>query len=118
VGPRTVLDAVVKRKIPSPCRESNPRTPICVLRCFEIQMPLHFAGVHYIKTYTTDQQITRSVDHTEYRQHDLVKIVCFCVFLQFSSANTKYKNGNTKEFTKISLLMPLAVSEVKFSVLN
>jgi hypothetical protein len=28
MGPRTVLDAVVKRKIPSPRRESNPRIPI------------------------------------------------------------------------------------------
>jgi hypothetical protein len=28
VGPRAVLDAVVKRKIPSPRLESNPRTPI------------------------------------------------------------------------------------------
>jgi hypothetical protein len=28
VGPRAVLDAVVKRRIPSPRRESNPRTPI------------------------------------------------------------------------------------------
>jgi hypothetical protein len=28
VGPRAVLDAVVKRKIPSPRRESNTRTPI------------------------------------------------------------------------------------------
>jgi hypothetical protein len=28
LGPRAVLDAVVKRKIPSHCRESNPRTPI------------------------------------------------------------------------------------------
>jgi hypothetical protein len=28
VGPRAVLDAVVKRKIPSPHGESNPRTPI------------------------------------------------------------------------------------------
>jgi hypothetical protein len=28
VGPRAVLDAMLKRKIPSPCRESNPRTPI------------------------------------------------------------------------------------------
>jgi hypothetical protein len=27
-GPRAVLDAVVKRKIPSPRRESNPRSPI------------------------------------------------------------------------------------------
>jgi hypothetical protein len=28
LGPRTVLNAVVKRKIPSPRRESNSRTPI------------------------------------------------------------------------------------------
>jgi hypothetical protein len=28
VGPRAVLDAVVKRKIPRSRRESNPRTPI------------------------------------------------------------------------------------------
>jgi hypothetical protein len=28
MGPRAVLDAVVKRKILSPCRESNTRTPI------------------------------------------------------------------------------------------
>jgi hypothetical protein len=28
VGPKAVLDAVVKRKIPSPHRESNPRSPI------------------------------------------------------------------------------------------
>jgi hypothetical protein len=28
VGLRAVLDAVVKRKIPSPRQESNPRTPI------------------------------------------------------------------------------------------
>jgi hypothetical protein len=27
VGPRAILDAVVKRKISSPCQESNPRTP-------------------------------------------------------------------------------------------
>jgi len=27
LGPKTVLDAMVKRKIPSPRRESNPRTP-------------------------------------------------------------------------------------------
>jgi hypothetical protein len=28
MGPRAVLDAVVERKIPSPRRELNPRTPI------------------------------------------------------------------------------------------
>jgi hypothetical protein len=28
LGPRAVLDAVVRRKIPSPSQESNPRTPV------------------------------------------------------------------------------------------
>jgi hypothetical protein len=28
VGPRAGLDAVLKRKIPSPCRKSNPNHPI------------------------------------------------------------------------------------------
>jgi hypothetical protein len=28
VGPKAILDAVVKRKIPSTRQESNPRTPI------------------------------------------------------------------------------------------
>jgi hypothetical protein len=31
VGPRAVLNAVVKRKIPNPRRESKPRTPIVQL---------------------------------------------------------------------------------------
>jgi hypothetical protein len=31
VGPRAILDMVVKRKIPSPRQESNPRTPIVQL---------------------------------------------------------------------------------------
>jgi hypothetical protein len=36
VGPRAVLDAMLKRKIPSPRRESNPRTPIVqpVAQCY------------------------------------------------------------------------------------
>jgi hypothetical protein len=36
VGPRAVLDAVVKRKIPSLRRESKPRTPIVqpVAQCY------------------------------------------------------------------------------------
>jgi hypothetical protein len=38
VDPRAVLDAVVKRKIPSPQRESNPRTPIVqpVGQCYDM----------------------------------------------------------------------------------
>jgi hypothetical protein len=38
MGPRAVLDAVVKRKIPSPRRESNPRTLMEVLTLSEIFM--------------------------------------------------------------------------------
>jgi len=30
VGPRACLNAVSKRKIPSPCQESNPRCPACI----------------------------------------------------------------------------------------
>jgi hypothetical protein len=32
MGPRAVVDAVVKKKIPSPRRESNPKTPIVQLQ--------------------------------------------------------------------------------------
>jgi hypothetical protein len=36
VGPRAILNAVVKKKIPSPCRESNSRTPIVqpIAQCY------------------------------------------------------------------------------------
>jgi hypothetical protein len=39
VGPRAVLDTVVKRKIPSPRRQSNPRTPIIQLVAQQLKMP-------------------------------------------------------------------------------
>jgi hypothetical protein len=58
VGPRALLDAVVKRKIPSPRRESNPKTPIgqpvakslyrlsyrssCIWSCFFVILQLPF----------------------------------------------------------------------------
>jgi hypothetical protein len=41
VGPRAVLDAVVKRKIPSPRRDSNPRTSIVqpvAQRCTDLRL--------------------------------------------------------------------------------
>jgi hypothetical protein len=34
VGPRAVLDMVMKRKAPSPRRKSNPRTPIGSIKIF------------------------------------------------------------------------------------
>jgi hypothetical protein len=44
MGPRAVLDAVVKRKIPSPRRESNPKTPI-------VQPVAHIAAVYSYRIY-------------------------------------------------------------------
>jgi hypothetical protein len=39
VGPRAVLDAVAKRKIPSSRRESNPRTPIVQPVAYSLYRP-------------------------------------------------------------------------------
>jgi hypothetical protein len=54
VGPRAVLDAVVKRKIPSPRRKSNPRTPIVqpvAQRCTDwaIEILLHVPISHPLR---------------------------------------------------------------------
>jgi hypothetical protein len=43
VGPRAVLDAVVKRKISIPRRESNPRTPIDRKNAIYKSVRLHVA---------------------------------------------------------------------------
>jgi hypothetical protein len=54
VGPRAVLDAVVERKISSPRRESNPRTPI-VQPVAQVkvkrELSLCLIKYHVMKTY-------------------------------------------------------------------
>jgi hypothetical protein len=47
VGPRAILDAVVKRKIPSPRRESNLRTPIVQPVAQDLNAPHLFQVWHY-----------------------------------------------------------------------
>jgi hypothetical protein len=47
VGPRAVLDAVVRRKIPSPHQESNPRTPQPSTILTELSWLLNFNITHY-----------------------------------------------------------------------
>jgi hypothetical protein len=60
VGPRAVLDAVVKRKISSPRRESNPRTPIVQL---------------VAQRYTDWAKIIKARKHRDLQWHDaLAKI--------------------------------------------
>jgi hypothetical protein len=55
VGPRVVLDAVVKRKIPSPRWESNPRTPIVqpVAQRYttELSRLIQEEYVHFVNTF-------------------------------------------------------------------
>jgi hypothetical protein len=46
VGPRSVLDAVVKRKIPDPRRESNPRTPIVQFTICTILVVIRLIQAH------------------------------------------------------------------------
>jgi hypothetical protein len=67
VGPRAILDTVVKRKIPSPRRESNPRTPIVrpvaqrytdwaitalsLLFCMGVKLGAHTEGEHGLRVW-------------------------------------------------------------------
>jgi hypothetical protein len=59
VGPRAVLDALVKRKIPSLRRQSNPRTPIVqtVRKVQENQKGFEFNGSHQLLVYADDVKI-------------------------------------------------------------
>jgi hypothetical protein len=49
VGPRAVLEAVVKRKIPSPRRESYPRTPI--VQPVAILRKFNYFGTYWLPFY-------------------------------------------------------------------
>jgi hypothetical protein len=51
VGPRAVLDAMVKRKIPSPHRESNPRTPIV--------QPIEMSQLHGVQSFLDKLTVTQ-----------------------------------------------------------
>jgi hypothetical protein len=53
VGPRAGLDEVVKRKIPNPCRESNPRTPIVqpVAQRYTTELSRLYKKKGYMTTY-------------------------------------------------------------------
>jgi hypothetical protein len=50
VGPGAVMVMVVKRKIPSPCRESNPRTPIVqpIAQCYTAMLAFTLENQSYI----------------------------------------------------------------------
>jgi hypothetical protein len=52
VGPRAVLDAVVKRKTHSPCQESNPRNLTIIgrnhLQVYRQTYVITFLGNHFV----------------------------------------------------------------------
>jgi hypothetical protein len=56
VGPRTGLDSVVKKKIPSLRRESNPRTPI-VQPVDQSLYRLSYTGSHIYIYITADNYL-------------------------------------------------------------
>jgi hypothetical protein len=51
MGPRAILDAVVKRKIPSPRRESNPSPSIGNINV-DVKLFLRLTKYHATKTYS------------------------------------------------------------------
>jgi hypothetical protein len=77
LGPRAILDAVVKRKIPSPRRESNPRTPLL--------QPIEAINERNVKHFeVNERQISVVVwVHRKNRRRELTVII--------NSLNTKWK---------------------------
>jgi hypothetical protein len=70
VGPRAVLDAVVKRKIPSSRRESNPRTQIVqpvAQRYTDWAITALFPDMYWLHLLEQADHKTMSLDHWEKR---------------------------------------------------
>jgi hypothetical protein len=107
VGPRAVLDVVVKRKIPSPRRESNPRTPIVQplpqrytnwaitalgyftyrIRFWSLLYNHHVIGCHctdiFMTTETTSKHYMKyTSDNSSIRKNSGITLAC--VFQQIS----------------------------------
>jgi hypothetical protein len=82
-GPRTVLEAVVKRKIPSPLRESNPRIPI-----------IQPVGQRYVDSINTG---TTGLPQTEISIHFLI-----------SKANQSFAASFAAELKLFLILLALA----------
>jgi hypothetical protein len=63
VGPRAVLDTVVKRKIPSPRRKSNPRTPI--VQPVNAFLVLFYNTREALHRFSTKNSCTNYIAHNE-----------------------------------------------------
>jgi hypothetical protein len=72
VKPRAGLDAVVKRKIPSPRRESNPRTPI-----------VHPVALHHFSGSALDSKL-HSLDYDNLFGNYSLLLLCTSVELAIS----------------------------------
>jgi hypothetical protein len=75
VGPRTVLDVVVKRKIPSPRRESNPRTPI--VQPVAQAVTENSSSVHLMLTYLISRQSQAAMVHAIENKYYTVPVCYF-----------------------------------------
>jgi hypothetical protein len=63
VGPRAILDVVVKRKIPSPHQELNPRTPIVQ------SIAQRYTEIRVINFATSENLIVRTTTFQYYNIH-------------------------------------------------
>jgi hypothetical protein len=65
VGPRASLDAVVKRKIPSPCRDSNPLSPSAVPRSYPGSLNTFRQWLHSLCAYKLPRQELHSLEMSD-----------------------------------------------------
>jgi hypothetical protein len=61
VGPRAVLDAVVKRKIPNPRRESNPRTAARIPALYRLSYHGYKYWSHGVRNKTSSYRALKPV---------------------------------------------------------
>jgi hypothetical protein len=84
VGPRAVLDTVVKRQIPSPRRESNPRTPIVSTKIVYFPPPheCYMSRLSHLHTLSHLNKNTSAVKYNTCYNIDSMEINIFnvCVF--------------------------------------
>jgi hypothetical protein len=90
VGPRAVLDAVVKRKIPGPRRQSNPRTTIVqpVAQRLKIKMNDNFISAikyqHDSKNDTDIRKFSGSFKSSQSKTIMFKKILTYIIYLRMS----------------------------------
>jgi hypothetical protein len=98
VGSRSVLDSVVKRKISSPRRESNPRTPIVLpVAQPRVKRPGHEAD----HIHPSNAKVKNDWEYTSTLEICLYGVVLFKQWLCLHGLIHKHRGNFTFTFTEL-----------------